>query len=420
MEVNGQYRNALNGLKKKNIEYVLIKFPYLIKKSFSDLDVLVSDKNYPEVINIPKQKGFILYRSERYYEKFKTVMIKFVPNCGFVKIHLHRRVAWDGKIVLRPENVIQNKIRISDILFVPKKEDTLLITVGHLIFENFKLEKYDFQLIKKLLKMNLDWDYINEQADNFNWMPEFKAFISRVKRMSSFRKLSLKKRFSFGFRWLARVLNVRRKGGLICLLGVDGAGKTSTAKEVANIMRPIEKKSYPIYIGWKPFLPTSKLMHFIGNRIRKKEKKAFKEYRKPEKCGFLDEIIFLHFFLEHFFRYAFEIYPKLRRTHCLIADRYFYDVFAQDPRAGQSRILKFLLKIFPQPDMIFLLDNTPEVIFRRKREFTVPELRRQQRQYSKLRAFIPIKVVKTSVPVAKVADKIVKCSWEKIVNKMAW
>lgn len=420
MNINEEYLKALTLLRDKNIKYVIIKFPYIVKKSFSDLDVLLYDADYFEAITILQKAGFVLYRSERYFEKFKTVMVKFISGAGFVKIHLHRKIAWCGKIIMNPEDVIPDRIEINQWLAVPKKEDSLLINIGHFAFESFKLTAHDFKLIKKLLKENLNWMYLDRQAEKFCWAKKFKIIVLRIKRMQSFKSICLKKKFSFSLGWLARVLNLRKKGGFICLLGVDGAGKTTTAREIADIMRIVEEKTYPVYIGWKPFLPTSKLMHLIGYFFKKENKKTPKEYQRSEKCDFLNELIFLHFFFEHISRYLFEIYLKLRRTHCLVADRYFYDILAQNSRANNSKFLKLLLKIFPRPDLIFFLDNKPEVIFRRKKEFKIAELKRQRNQYIKLSRIIPIKKVNTSSPIPKVAEKIIDLSWRKLVTKMAW
>jgi len=262
---------------------------------------------------------------------------------------------------------------------------------------------------------------IYQSTEKFGWKLEFNHLLNCLEKNSEFKvNFWAKCRQFWNLGWLTRVLNLRQAGGLICLLGVDGAGKTSTSQIVAEAFKAVEKQSYAKYIGWKPVLPSSRIMNFIGGLLKTKEPQLLKEYRQPKECGFLDETLFFHFFLEHLSRYLFEIYPKLRRTHLLVADRYFYDIFAQDPRAGKSRILKYLIKLFPKPDFIFFLDNKPEIIFKRKKEFQVPELQRQREQYFRLLRYIPIHIIKTSVPVKEVANQIIERSWKKVINKMKW
>lgn len=418
--ISKKYQEVMRDLQENGIAYILIKFPYLVEKSYSDLDMLVSDRDYFRTLNILKEKKFIIYRSEVYFEKYKTVLVTFVKGCGFIKVHLHRRIAWAGRVIIDSNQVIRNRKKINKILFVPRGEDELLISMGHIIFEQFRIGEYDKKLIKILLEHDLDWNYINEQLEKFCWKSEFNRLLSCVQKDAEFKALSWhwgRQFLSIG--WLLRVLNLRQTGGVICLLGVDGAGKTSTSRAVANAFGIVEKKSYAQHIGWKPFLPSSRIMHAVGN-LKAKEPQLLKGYRQPRKCSFLDELIFFHFFLEHLSRYVFEIYPLLRRTHLLVADRYFYDIFAQDPRAGQSRILRHLIRLFPRPDFIFFLDNEPEVIFKRKREFQISELCRQRNMYMHLGRLIPMHSVKTSVPVKEVANTIIEYSWAGLVSKMAW
>jgi hypothetical protein len=79
--------------------------------------------------------------------------------------------------------------------------------------------------------------------------------------------------------------------------------------------------------------------------------------------------------------YWLKVYPSVvKRSNFWLFDRYFYDYFT-DPVRGRICLPKWLITVFgafvSAPDVILCLGGDPEVIYRRKPELPVSELRRQ-------------------------------------------
>lgn len=78
---------------------------------------------------------------------------------------------------------------------------------------------------------------------------------------------------------------------------------------------------------------------------------------------------------------------KRIQKQLVIFDRYYYDYFVDLTRYRYS-FPKWVPKAFawsiPTPDVIFVLEGTPEVLHKRKQELTVEELTRQTEEYHKI------------------------------------
>ena len=70
-----------------------------------------------------------------------------------------------------------------------------------------------------------------------------------------------------------------------------------------------------------------------------------------------------------------------------VFDRYSYD-FIVDPMRTKlnlpESVRKFFVKLTPQPKIVFCLDASPDVIYKRKQELSLEEITRQISEYRKL------------------------------------
>jgi thymidylate kinase len=93
----------------------------------------------------------------------------------------------------------------------------------------------------------------------------------------------------------------------------------------------------------------------------------------------LDVLIFL----------CYRGYFELLRRRVLIMDRYFYDRLVDVSAVNGGPWLRWLAQMTPAPDLAVLLEISPEEAFRRKREYTVPYLRRREDAYRAISPWIP-------------------------------
>jgi len=194
-------------------------------------------------------------------------------------------------------------------------------------------------------------------------------------------------------------------GKFIVIVGPDGVGKSTTAELMAQLLEAFHIPVAHMHLGFRPrILPTRKGFMSFG-----KEKPAPGEKSKTPGL-----VRFLYHALDYLLGYFLKIRPLLIRGRLVIGERYFYN-YLVDPR--QKKELKFppwlpqlVYALFiPKPDMVILLSNDPETIYKRRQEHSIEEISRQIGKYraigQKAESFLE---VKTDKPAEEVAVSIVK------------
>ncbi len=344
----------------KNLDYLLFKCERIFEGRNSNVDILFLDReDYEGASKTLEKKGFILYLPES-VEKYKRMYVKLI-NSKLIAIHLHREIAWHNLVILDKQHIFSRKKGK-----LPSPEDSLIIHVNHIIYENFEIDPHTQKIIRRLLEKNLDWEYINPgslfNAIIKNRQPSKIALYLNILRKAI---LAPKEWFSISLKvlnYLKRKISLSRKGCLISLIGANGSGKTTLTRKTLERYRPISsffngQSGY--YFGWDPFFPLTKLLSKSTKKMQlhKQMTASPKSLKK--------DIILIYDFFEYLLRYIFKIYPKLRKNMLVMTDRYFYDFKAQ---YSKSRILDFLCKIFPAPDFVFLTECSPQLINTRKKD----------------------------------------------------
>ncbi len=450
--IDEQYIHPLKLLKDNNLSYVLFKQTKKHNHSIGGLDILITTtKKYKEAINLLKKEGFYVYFSEK-NEPYKTMMVKY--NEGFLLVlHIHRQIGWLGMKCLTADEVEKTKIKLNELVYVPSFENQLMIHLSHILFENYKIEKYEYELISDLLKKELDWKYIYSITGRYGWKYSFSRFIGCFKtnpeelfvsskkfpyslKNSFIIPANLKRIFSKDFclinwflskqifQFFSKRASLKRKGTLIAFSGVNGSGKTTLSKgllrEYVKLFDRLNLKSEYYYFGWKPIFPWTKL---ISKKMEKKGKSVYDESINKgsiPKFSLKLELLFLYVFIEDLFRYLFHIYPKLRKRDLLIVDRYFYRMYGQYPYAKNSKLIKFLVKIFPRPDFIFLLDVDIDILAERRKDQTRQNLEEQRDNYTNLIKIVKPIRVKSRKFVDKNLYKLIEVTWKDVFRKLRY
>jgi O-antigen/teichoic acid export membrane protein/thymidylate kinase len=112
---------------------------------------------------------------------------------------------------------------------------------------------------------------------------------------------------------------------------------------------------------------------------------------------------------------------RVDRARCCLSlhDRHFVDSLV-DPRryryTGPKRLLRWIWRITPKPDLLIVLDAPPQIIQARKSEVTLQETTRQCLEYRSLACELPVAtVVDTSVTLTQTVRNIASI----IINHMA-
>lgn len=172
---------------------------------------------------------------------------------------------------------------------------------------------------------------------------------------------------------------MKNKGFFICFTGIDGSGKTTLSKELVSLLRTNGIKSLYIHNRYVPLILRPFMIGARALFVRKKD--AFKDYRgySDTKKGALDRHPFLSslfinmLLFDYFLQILFKIKFPLMRDKNIVCDRYIFDTIttdlAVDLKYSDEKVKAMLKKLFyliPKPDMVFLVDISEEIAFRRK------------------------------------------------------
>lgn len=96
---------------------------------------------------------------------------------------------------------------------------------------------------------------------------------------------------------------------------------------------------------------------------------------------------FIYYIFDYILGTLFKIYPMKVMKKLVVYDRYYYD-YLVDLQRYQYNLPNWAPRIFrhiiPTPDIVFILDGTPEVLYARKKELTLDELNYQVNAYRKV------------------------------------
>ncbi|MEK6904939.1 MAG: hypothetical protein AABX24_00910 [Nanoarchaeota archaeon] len=353
-----------------NVAYLLFKCEHILGGQNKNMDVLFrNNDDYNNASRLLEGEGYVLYMDE-FVEKYKKMYL-FFDGKTVSAIHLHREVAWHGVVALDKKKMFeraQGKI--------PSTEDSLLIHSAHALFENFKVKEYHRALLEKYKEEAKDWNYIDCQLSEFGWKKSFYRFLQRfsvnsriiveayggrLRREPLLIFTLLKKALGAA----ARKISLKKKGYLLCLIGMNGTGKSTTKEALLQAYHPLTRfvaGQYGYYFGWKQSL-LGKFFSVLSSK--KKGEKLFDKVSEEKIKSFdlFQEFLFLFIYFKFLARYVKEVYPHLRRNELVICDRYFYDLYGQYPYSENSKILKILP--IPGSDKLFLLDATVDAVMKR-------------------------------------------------------
>lgn len=193
-----------------------------------------------------------------------------------------------------------------------------------------------------------------------------------------------------------------RRGFTVALIGCDGAGKTTVARALE---RDGGLPIHYLYMGVSVdssnrALPSTRLAHAIKRARGAPPDTAGPPERPPGKPPAAGPVRRARRSLRSSLRLANRVAEEwyrqllataeLRRGRIVLFDRHFTadyhaaDVTAQERTLSRRLHGYVLTRLYPQPDLVVLLDAPPEVLFARKGEGTIGSLGRRRADYLQL------------------------------------
>ena len=210
----------------------------------------------------------------------------------------------------------------------------------------------------------------------------------------------------------------------VALIGADGAGKTTVAREVVRRLGPSARY---LYMGVNLdasalMLPSTRFALAIKRaRGGKSDLQGFGttlpvgRQRRSIAAGARTFLRMVNWLAEEWFRQIVSWWHE-RRGRIVIFDRHFFaDYYAShiDPRSRRhtawARLHGFVLaRLYPRPDMVICLDAPAHVLWARKPEGDIQSRERRRQEYLRgARAFKVFFVVDGGRPLEDVASEVV-------------
>jgi thymidylate kinase len=292
-------------------------------------------------LSVPSVKDVIAER-ERYRDMW-------IPSHPHQFAYLLAKKTWKGKAsdkqVQRLQYLVENLGR-------PEAE-----AIAGKIF----LGKWNRQLVDACLTGSLPGTL--ERARNLPWLTAAFRHPLRLARHAWEQAIRLTRR------WLYPT------GLLVAVLGPDGSGKDTVihgmSKEICRGFRRM------LFYHWRPNLILA----------RKSARRVTDPHANLPRGAVVSSLYLMGFVLDYWVGYALRIRHLLTRGSLVIFDRYFYDVIVDPKRArfgGPAWFAQLLARLVPRPDITLVLDADEHVMYARKGELTVKELRRQRLAYRDL------------------------------------
>jgi thymidylate kinase len=189
-----------------------------------------------------------------------------------------------------------------------------------------------------------------------------------------------------------------KKRILVCLVGIDGSGKTTLAKSLAAHMSHEKKKKFRYAYGkFNPFF-LRPLIWLAQKLLRKRKSVAnYSEYAAAKKKAIRKNPLAIFYQWLLWIDYILQIFITIRIPlflgYSIFCDRYIYDTLITDlavdfsySEQGIKRTLKRIARFFPRPSLVFLIDIPEEIAYARKNDVPSLAYLQERRQiYLKLR-----------------------------------
>jgi thymidylate kinase len=170
--------------------------------------------------------------------------------------------------------------------------------------------------------------------------------------------------------------SARPRGAFAVLIGLDGSGKTTLARNLCRLASAGTRFDGVCYFHWRPkFLQRSEFPLPEFSEVLRKG-----PMRKTWINALLSCLRLAKNVLLANLAYRLRVRRLAQHNHLVLIDRYFYN-YELDPDsvkyAGPRWFLDLLLPLFPKPDVVITLNAGAETLLARKRELSPEQIARQ-------------------------------------------
>lgn len=209
---------------------------------------------------------------------------------------------------------------------------------------------------------------------------------------------------------------------IVCITGIDGAGKTTLAHELVSSLKTKGKPS--IYLYGRIYPIVSRILMVLGRSIWLNGQNQWRNY---ESYSIKKNEIMRNHLLKWIYTIAIlvDFYPQIwlklilhySKGRIIVLDRYIYDTVISDLSAHLNysmretdRAIHFGLLILPTPDVTFLVDLPEEVACGRKNDVPhIDYLKDRRRSYHQILSRPEVQKVNGGSPIEEIIEEMLEC-----------
>lgn len=388
-------RAIFDGWNREGIAFLVLRnYEGLPDEIGNDLDVLVAERRRAELVLLDRARehGWRLHNRA----EFSPLSLFLSDRDRATQIHvdLFDRLVWRGMEILPAADLLHRRVPRGAFSIPSATQEAALNLVTRLLYHGYVKEKYapavarafgkDPEAASRVLADPFgsrraarlvrdatqgEWERIEASAQALR-----RALVAR--RLLRSPLPTARNLVSDALRLARRWL--RPPGLVVALLGPDGSGKSTVAPLVLDLLDPSFSREGSRLLHWKP-------------RVFPVRRSDTADATQPHGRAPRGRIASCAFFVFHLAEYVVGAFVRVRplvfRNFLVVFDRH-YDDFLVDCRRYRLDVPPWLLRagrrLVPRPDLVFVLDASPELLRARKQEVSEEECTRQRNAYRAL------------------------------------
>jgi thymidylate kinase len=402
-------------------QYCILRNYEILPEYNNDIDILI-DKNHKQQAIDALESAF------QKIEVFKLQQVEFSSSAvfffdktskQFIHIDFLSSIKWRVFEYLDVESVLRSRLPYRNFFIPAPQYECLELLLTRLVYQGKIKDVYKDRIFEHANQIDLNNFDIDDfyksllQKARANKWGEIESQLIKLRAYIIWKNLlkpiALSKNiYLFLNRAASRIF--KSPGLFIAFYGVDGSGKST---QIATLQE--------------------RLKGMYADKIRRFHFRPSFVYQVPKNVPMTDPHdqppanivrsilkLFYYVFIYHW-GYWTQVKPMLAINGLVIFDRYFQDIQV-DPRRyrynGPVWLVKLFARLLPQPDLVILLDAPEDIIYSRKREVALEELKQQRKKYQQLMASVSDGcIINTTGAIEQVCDELIEIVVAQIIEK---
>ncbi len=187
-----------------------------------------------------------------------------------------------------------------------------------------------------------------------------------------------------------------RRPWTIALIGLDGSGKTTQAKNIMGFLK--ERGIKAKYVHLPCAVPLSKACNVSGisTSVKKKRRAGF-FVTSGRQAFYLVGIVWI---------YLFTLFPSWLRGNIVVCDRWFYDEHVHMCYKNMCYLPDLMKGLTPRPAMLIYLKIDPKTAFERAKEADLRYFTSKEKLYERFSDALKVQVTSLESTKEKVLDAV--------------